>query len=222
MKVLQLGDSVLPVGAFSFSNGLETAVAQGVVKDADSLREFLLTATHQAASADGIALLHAYRATCSMDMKGVITADRAVHSRKLAEEPRLMTVRMGKKLAQLALRFTSHPIASQFHDMAHQGQTTGTYPVAQGILFAALDLGEEQAFAVHHYGVASMIVGAALRLMKIHYLETQSILWDINAEATTLFQRFKKCHLDDMATFAPVMDILASIHVQSKVRLFMN
>lgn len=210
------------MGAFSFSNGLETAVAQGVVKDADSLREFLRTATRQAASADGVALLHAYRATSSQNMDGVLIADRAVHSRKLAEEPRLMTVRMGKKLAQLALRFTSHTIASQFHDMIHLGQTAGTYPVAQGILFAALNLGEEQAFAVHQYGVASMILGAALRLMKIHYLETQSILWEINGDATGLFHRFNKCKLDDMATFAPVMDILASIHVQSKVRLFMN
>ena len=197
-------------------------MAQGVVKDADSLREFLRTATHQAASADGVALLHAYRATSSQNMDGVLKADRAVHSRKLAEEPRLMTVRMGKKLAQLALRFTSNTIASQFHDMANLGQTAGTYPVAQGILFAALNLGEEQAFAVHQYGVASMILGAALRLMKIHYLETQSILWEINGDAKGLFHRFKKCKLDDMATFAPVMDILASIHVQSKVRLFMN
>ena len=36
--LLQFGDSMLPVGAFSFSNGLESAVQQGLVHDADTLR----------------------------------------------------------------------------------------------------------------------------------------------------------------------------------------
>jgi len=31
MRVLQFGDSVLPVGSFSFSNALEPAVQEGVV-----------------------------------------------------------------------------------------------------------------------------------------------------------------------------------------------
>ena len=38
LRLLQFGDSMLPVGAFSFSNGLESAVQQGVVHDAATLR----------------------------------------------------------------------------------------------------------------------------------------------------------------------------------------
>ncbi len=53
---------MLPVGAFSFSGGLESAVQQGVVRDVATSREFVRTATDQAASGDGIALLAAHRA----------------------------------------------------------------------------------------------------------------------------------------------------------------
>ena len=41
--LLQMADSQLPVGAFSFSNGLESAIAVGLVKDAESLKNFVIT-----------------------------------------------------------------------------------------------------------------------------------------------------------------------------------
>ena len=50
MRALQFGDSMLPVGAFSFSNGLESAVQESVVHDLDTLRQFVKTATRQAST----------------------------------------------------------------------------------------------------------------------------------------------------------------------------
>ena len=35
MRLLQFGDSMLPVGAFAFSNGLEAAIQQRVIDDID-------------------------------------------------------------------------------------------------------------------------------------------------------------------------------------------
>src|SRR5256885_17000289 len=92
MRLLQFGDSMLPVGSFSFSNGLEAAVAQRVVHDIASLRQFVGTALHQAATADGIALIEAHRGAGAVDIERVIAADRAVFERKLNEEMRTMTL----------------------------------------------------------------------------------------------------------------------------------
>ena len=33
IRIMQFGDSVLPVGAFTFSNGVESAIQTGVVHD---------------------------------------------------------------------------------------------------------------------------------------------------------------------------------------------
>src|SRR4051812_8376693 len=104
MRALQLGDSALPVGSFSFSNGLESAVQLGVVHDLDTLRQFVSTATQQAATSDGIAVLEAFRAAGAGDLPRVVRADRAVYNRKLNEEMRTMSVRMGRKLAEVAQR----------------------------------------------------------------------------------------------------------------------
>ncbi len=38
IRIMQFGDSVLPVGAFTFSNGVESAIQTGVVRDVPTLK----------------------------------------------------------------------------------------------------------------------------------------------------------------------------------------
>ncbi len=223
MRALQFGDSMLPVGAFSFSNGLESAVQEHVVHDLETLRQFVKTAAEQAATGDGIALLEAHRGAQAKDPSRVIAADQAVYCRKLNEEMRTMTIRMGRKLGEMALQvLPDPPLVSDWLAAIKQNESPGTYPVAQALVFSALGLTEEDTFAVQQYGVASMMLGAALRLMKISYLDTQSILFEINQSAQAAYQRVAMAQLDDMSTFSPVLDILAATHVKSRIRMFMN
>lgn len=222
MRVLQFGDSVLPVGAFSFSNGLESAIQTGVVRDRETLKEFVLTATQQAALGDGIALLEAHRAALVEDFSRIVTADWAVHNRKLNEEMRLMTIRMGRKLGEMCHHILSDPLMERWLAAIQENASPGTYPVGQALAFALLGLSERDAFAVQQYGIASMMLSAALRLMKLHHLDSQAILFEVNAAAEAMYETVITATLDDMSAFAPVMDILAATHVKSHVRMFMN
>ena len=183
LRVLQFGDSVLPVGAFSFSGGLESAVQAGMVRDRDTLAEFVRTATRQAATCDGIALVHAHRAAQIGDLPQILAIDRAVINRKLNEEVRTMTTRMGRKLAELCEHVRPSPLMTGWLAAIPAGDTPGTYPVGQALAFAGLGLGEHDAFAAHQYGVASMLTSAALRLMRIDHLDAQTILFDVSAAA---------------------------------------
>jgi urease accessory protein len=221
-RVLQFGDSMLPVGAFSFSNGLESAVKHGVVRDVVTLREFVRTATRQAASSDGIALLVAHRAALAADLARLGEADHAVLNRKLSEELRVMSVRMGKKLAELAERVVAAPLVGTWLARIRNGEVPGTYPVVFGLALAAQGIGEPETFAAHQYGVATMMVGAALRLMRLGHVDGQAILYDVNGAIEEDYARVAHATLDDMATFAPVADILSAAHVTAHVRLFMS
>ena len=69
MRLLQFGDSMLPVGAFAFSNGLEAAIQQRVVYNVDSLTQFVQTALGQGAATDGIALIEAHRGAVAGDVE---------------------------------------------------------------------------------------------------------------------------------------------------------
>lgn len=96
IRIMQFGDSVLPVGAFTFSNGVESAVQTGIVYDVATLKGFVLTALKQSASCDGIGLIVAHRAVIAGNLEEIIHADWAINNRKLNEESRLMSTRMGK------------------------------------------------------------------------------------------------------------------------------
>src|ERR1700733_2839621 len=65
-QILQLTDSFFPVGAFAFSDGLETAAASGQVHNAETLRPWLDHFLQNVfMPCDGLALLqcaHAMRA----------------------------------------------------------------------------------------------------------------------------------------------------------------
>jgi len=223
LMALQWGDSTLPVGSFSFSNGLETAVQLGIVQNAVTLEAFVLTAVDQAATCDGIALLEAHRAMLAGDFDRIVAADQASFHRKINEEVRVMSTRMGKKLAEMSLYVSPDlPLLEKWLNLVKSGELPGMYAVVQGAVFAGMQLPEQLAFAVHQYGVASMMVGAALRMVKMNYLDGQKILLRVNKRAEAAYQLVRERTLSDMASYAPMMDIFAGIHVKSKVRMFMN
>jgi urease accessory protein len=222
MRALRFGDSLLPVGSFSFSNALEPAVQQGVVRDSATLHEFVRTLTRRAAMSDGIALLAAHRGARERDIDAVVRADRAVFERKLAEETRTMTVRMGRKLAEVGTASGRAPLLDRWLGRVRDGASPGTYPVVLGVLFAEMGSPELDAFAVHQYGVAMTTLSAALRLMRIDHRQAQAILAAVNASAGPDYAAARRASLADMAGFAPMADILAGLHTRSHVRIFMS
>jgi urease accessory protein len=222
LRILQFGDSLLPVGAFSFSNGLESAIQLGIVHDPQSLGDFVRVLVEQAANSDGIAVLSAFRAVITNNNSEIDRADEAVFNRKLNEEMRTMTVRMGRKLAEMADRVIGPCAISLWLERIKANKTPGCYPVGQALVFASLGLTEQDAFAAHQYGLASMLINASLRLMKLHYLDAQTVLFDVNAHAEADYARIATKSLDDMSSFAPMIDVCAAAHVHAKVRMFMN
>src|SRR6266403_2338718 len=129
MRLLQFGDSMLPVGAFAFSNGIEAAIQQRVVDDVDSLSQFVQTALGVAATIDGVALIDAHRGALAGDVDRIARADAAVVQRKLNEEMRTMTLRMGRKLAELLMHVAPTPLGKEWLMRVERHATPGTFPV---------------------------------------------------------------------------------------------
>ncbi|MCX4390463.1 urease accessory protein UreF [Micromonospora peucetia] len=221
LKLLQFGDSVFPVGAFSFSNGLEMAVQHGVVHDRSTLQDFVRTVTRLAATGDGVALLAGHRAATAGDLDRIRQADEAVNLRKINEEMRVMSVRMGRKLAEASTRIVGETLLKKRIGESANGVPV-TYPVALGVVFADLGVTEQDAFAAHQYGTASTVLGAAIRLMRVDHLDAQSILFAVNEKVADDYREVRTANLDDMQTFGPHLDVLAAAHQHVHVRMFMS
>ncbi len=221
-RALQFGDSTLPTGAFTFSHGLESAIERRVVTDAATLKAFVRTALEQASGSDVIALQEAYDAALERDLDRVALIDRYLFNRKLNEEPRLMTIRTGKKLVEMAAKAVGGEMIGEWLGRIVASGTPGCYPVSLAVIFVATGLSLQDCVVVHQYGVAMAILSAALRLMKVDHFETQRILFELNREIGNDFVCSSKKKLTDIAGYAPTIDVLAAVHVRAHVRLFMS
>jgi urease accessory protein len=222
LRALQFGDSVFPVGGFAFSAGLETAVAESVVTDMESLGAYARTAVEQAVRGDAVGLIWSHEAALEGDLARLEQIDAEVYARKLSAETRTMSVRMGKKFTELSDSILDAHLIRAWRARIASGATPGCYPVALGINFAVQGLPARDAFAVHQYGVAAMILSAAVRLMRIGHVETQQLLFALCSEVDADYEQAAATQLGDMTGFAPLTEILAAAHVKANVRLFMN
>ncbi len=221
-RLLQFSDSTLPIGSFAFSNGLESAVQTGVVSDPASLLSYVDLILRQSARMDGIALLHAHRAALAGDYEAVRLADGELFCRRVGEEQQLMLTRVGKKFAELVLKIMTAPMLERWLDDIKANATPGCLPVGQAIALAHMGADEVEAFAMHQYAVGSMVLSAALRLMRIDHLDTQRILFTVQGRVEGDYRALRDFSLDEMASFAPVFDVLVAHHTTTHLRLFMN
>lgn len=222
MRLLQFTDSAFPVGTFSFSNGLETAQFEGIVTDSKSLESFTRSQSHQAAFSDGVAAIHAHRAFLANDFESCRNIDSFLYRFKMNDEARQMAVRMGRKLSELAQKLYDNQFINNLVTEIKGGTIKGMYPVVQGVVFALSGIDEKDLFCSHQYGVINMVLGAALRCVKVSHYDTQKIIDILSGETETLYDEASKMDLKDMNAFYPQLDILASLHEKGKMRMFMN
>lgn len=217
-RLLQLSDSALPVGGFTFSNTLESAISEGVVCGQESLHEYCATLLHTYATTDGIAALNAFRAAYKGDFVRVKEIDAQLTARKTGYEQRQMSCRMGRKLAELAKQMLGHRLPIEYNCR----EQSENYAVVMATLFWLCRLEERHLFTTLCYNTLCTTLQAALRLMRISHHSTQRILFDIGPMIGPLYEQVRDFSVEQMHTFSPQTDILAWRHEQSRQRLFMN
>ncbi|WP_350304065.1 urease accessory protein UreF [Photorhabdus viridis] len=222
IRIMQFADSVLPVGAFSFSNGLESAIQNKIVHNVATLSDFTRTALLQAVSGDGRAVVAACQVLNSGQRDAAISYDWAVFNRKLNEESRIMVTRMGKKLAEMAVEVTGEPLIAWWLAQIKSDIAAGTYPITLAVVMSALGAVPREIIVMHQYGVAMTILSAAIRLMRVTHIEIQRILFSLNQDIELFCDEAEKGGVDQMTSYAPVTDVLAALHVGAFTRLFSN
>lgn len=222
MRMLQFADSAFPIGSFAFSDGLETAVSEGLVGDAETLADYTEAIVRRTAHTDAVAALHTAHACHRGDYPAVCEADGVLLRTKLNDEARKMQQRTGRRLTELAAALFDDPMLKQWHADVKAERTAGCCPVAQGLLFAVCGLSDEALFATLLYGAANRVLNAALRCVRVSHIDTQRILTDLGSRIEKLYAETTDMELEDMYAFTPQIDLLAALHEKGAGRLFMN
>ena len=192
------------------------------MKSAEDLEEYLHSALRTAALTDGVAALYAHRAAHNRNIAAIVDADWKLYHTKLWAESRAMSVRLGERLLSLARHTLVSELLDHFASAKEQGRCRATHAVVMAVVLAEAEVDEQGLWAAQMSGVANMVLGASLRTMRLTHIDTQRILHRAVPLIDSLYAEVLEMRLEDMQSFAPVMDIVAALHEQGNERLFMN
>lgn len=200
-----------PVGAFSYSGGLEQAVADGDVGDAQTLRGWLLSLlAHGTLWNDAVLLAAAHRAFDDAERLAEIAA--LAEALSGSAERHLETMLQGGAFLTAAASWP-HPVLDALGDAA-------AYPVAVGAVSAAHGIGAEAALAAFLHAVASNLVSVAIRCGVIGQKNAVSVLAGLEAEIIALAAAAAGSTLDDLGSATIRADIASLRHETLPTRLF--
>ena len=206
LTLAQWFSPAFPVGAFSYSHGIEWAVQAGDIYDAASLAAWLEDILQSGTGrADALFLAAAYRAATPEALEEINALNRAFAS---SRERRLETDAQGAAFGNAVAHLTGKP------------ETTLTYPVAVGAAAcdAGLALHSTSAFYLHAF--LSNLVGAGQRLAPIGQSEAQAIIRDLAPLCSDLAEETSHGDLSELSNTAFLSDIAAMKHETQYSRIF--
>lgn len=200
-----------PVGAFSYSGGLEQAVSDGDVSDAATLRDWLASLlSHGALWNDAVLFAEAHRAAGERARLAAV-AELAEALSGSAERHR-ETMLQGEAFLTAASSWP-HPVLEMLGAAA-------AYPVAVGAISGGHGIPAEAALAAYLHAVASNLVSVAIRCGVIGQRDGVVTLAGLEARIIDLAASGAASTLDDLGSATIRADIASLRHETLPTRLF--
>lgn len=165
-----------PVGAFSYSSGLEWAVEEGLLRDRETCREWLATLIdHGPMQSDAVFFTHAWRAVVQQDRAALLNVAELAAAAQTGYERRLESTAQGAAFRRIAQ--SAAPDGARFAALLEDVPDEDlTYPVAAAVLFATSAIPLLTGLVAYLHGAVSNLVSAAQRLVPLGQTDAQLVL----------------------------------------------
>jgi len=207
-----------PVGAFSYSSGIEWAVESGDIKDAETLRAWLAVMIGEGSGfCDAVLFVHAHRAIAANDTAGLRAVAELAAALVPSKERLLETTTQGRAFLD-ATRAAWPCQALARLDAAWDGAVA--LPVAVGIACAGHGIACEPALQAFLHALTANWISAGVRLIPLGQSDGQRVLAALEATVATTATRALKTPLDDVGSSALRADLASMRHETQYTRLF--
>ena len=207
-----------PVGAFSYSSGIEWAVEAGDIVDAASLRNWLAAMLADGSGfCDGVLLAQAHRAASSGDDKALRDTAELAAAFVPSRERQLETSAQGRAFIDIARAAWN----SEGLDRAVACCDGAiVYPVAVGIASAAHALPLEPTMHAFLHALISNWISAGARLIPLGQTDSQRVLAALEPVVAATAVRALEASLDDLGSATFRADLAGMRHETQYTRLF--
>jgi urease accessory protein len=204
-RLLQLASPTLPVGAYSYSQGLEAAIEAGIVKDAQTARAWIADVLEFSFARMEAPMLFRFLKNDNVEN------DNAwfLASRESAEL-RAETVQMGYSLNRLLPELGVKALAIE----------EPSFPAAFAAAAAAWKIEPHDTMQAYMWAWLENQVMAAVKAVPLGQTDGQRILFEIGRDLPEIAGRAMSVTDEELGNFAPGLAILSAQHETQYSRIF--
>jgi urease accessory protein len=207
-----------PVGAFSYSSGIEWAVETGDITDAASLRDWLAAMLVDGSGfCDAVFLAQAYRAASVQDATALREIAELAAAFVPSRERQLETTTQGRAFIDIARAAWT---CDGLDGMVAASGSAIVYPVAVGVVSAVHAVPLAPVMHAFLHAVVSNWISAGARLVPLGQTDSQRILASLETEVASTASRALASSLDDLGSATFRADLASLRHETQYTRLF--
>ncbi len=215
LQLIWLASPALPIGGFSYSEGLEAGIESARIAP-DSIANWLQDQLHiSLARADLAALCKAVTTIRRDDRERVQELNAWVLQTRETHELRLQTEQMGRSLIEwLKVQ------APELNATDWLGDQIPTYPIAFALAAARTQASTRDIALAFTFGWAENMVQAAIKAVPLGQTAGQRILQRLAAEIPAAVETALQLPDSERQAFTPMLAILSAQHETQYSRLF--
>ncbi len=207
-----------PVGAFSYSSGLEWAVEVGDVRDAATLADWLAaTMTHGSVFCDAVFLVHAHAVAHGGNDEALRTVAELASAFASSKERHLETTAQGRAFMDATLAAWPCDALNRLNSI---WRGAIAYPVAVGVAAAGHTIPLQPALGAYLHAVTANLISAGVRLIPLGQTAGQRVLADLEPVVAAAAQAAIATPLDLVGGATFRADIASMRHETQYTRLF--
>ncbi|MBO9513869.1 MAG: urease accessory protein UreF [Variovorax sp.] len=214
LQLIWLASPALPVGGFSYSEGLEAGIEWAGIGTEQAAADWLADQLHLSlARADLAVVAQAVPAWRRGDLQCIEALNDWVFQTRESAEFRLQTEQMGRSFVEwLKLH---HADAAQVF-----GELPASYPVAFAFAASRTAASAHDACLAFAFGWAENMTAAAVKAVPLGQSAGQRMLARLADEIPTAVRQALTLSDDDRQAFSPMLAVLSSRHETQYSRLF--
>lgn len=216
LHLLQLASPTLPVGAYSYSEGLETLVDKQVINNYTSLASWLeFELKYGSIVVETAIFLRAYRSLSENNLDDLVTWNAWLSATRETEELRQQSWQMGRSLGRLLadLQPQLKPIFSYFNNPCN-------YAVAFGVAAAHWEIDVSDAVLAYLQSWLTNLIGAGIKLIPLGQTDGQKILLSLHPLLQETSQKVFELRDEELASCSWGLGLASMAHQRQYSRLF--
>jgi urease accessory protein len=207
-----------PVGAFSYSHGIEWLVETGDIRDGRTLTQWIShILRHGSGRNDAIFFAHAHRAVTEKHEAALMNIVELAGASVASAERHLETTAQGRAFAETTAKTW---VSSTLDRLLADDDRMIAYPVAVAIAAADHGIDLPSALAAYLHAFAANLVSAGVRLVPLGQTAGQIAITRLEVQVAEAVTVGIETPLEDIGGAAFLMDMAAMKHETQYTRLF--